>query len=100
MKCGYIQPESMQYPHFIFTPRPRRWNRQRVPKRRQNSNGRRGYTQKNAYNHKVTYIARRISIPDGIIHSLNFSTAPIMHRRMLSDVCTVRKNFCLQISKH
>ena len=34
----------------IFTPSPRRWNRQRVPKRRQNSNGRRGYTQKNAYN--------------------------------------------------
>ena len=39
----------------IFTSSPRRWNRQRLPKRRQSSNGRRGCTQKNRYNsHKLS----------------------------------------------
>ena len=34
----------------VFTSSPRRWNRQRIPKCRQSSNGRRGYTQKKTYN--------------------------------------------------
>ena len=39
---------------FIFTSSPRRWNRQRIPKRRQSSNGRRGYTQKNTYKNHLS----------------------------------------------